>query len=121
MASMTTRDPECIFCRIVAREIPATLVYEDAQVTGFRDLNPQAPLHVLLIPNYHVANTETLEPEHDALVGAVLRAARDVARREGVADSGYRMVVNTGRDANNTVAHLHVHLLGGRRLGWPPG
>jgi len=118
---MTSRDPDCIFCRIVAREIPATLVYEDERVTGFRDLSPRAPLHVLLVPNEHVANTESLEPRHDALVGAVMRAARDVARKEGVADSGYRLVINTGRDANNTVDHLHVHLLGGRRLDWPPG
>jgi len=118
---MTARDPECIFCRIVAHEIPATLVYEDGQVTAFRDLNPQAPVHVLLIPNEHIANTETLEPEHDAIVGALMRAARTVAHQEGVADSGYRLAVNTGADANNTVAHLHVHLLGGRRFGWPPG
>jgi len=76
---------------------------------------------VLLIPNQHIANTEALEPEHDATVGAVLRAARSIARSAGIADSGYRLVVNTGRDANNTVAHLHVHLLGGRGMTWPPG
>ena len=115
------RDPECIFCRIVGGEIPSTRVYADEQVTGFRDLDPQAPVHVLLVPNAHIANTETLEAEHDALVGAVMRAARDVARTEGIAESGYRLVVNTGRDANNTVSHLHVNLLGGRRFSWPPG
>jgi histidine triad (HIT) family protein len=116
-----TADPECIFCRIVSKEIPANLVYQDEQVTAFRDLNPQAPTHVLLVPNQHIANTEALEPQHDAVVGAVMRAARTIARTAGVAESGYRLVVNTGRDANNTVAHLHVHLLGGRALGWPPG
>ena len=116
-----TLDPDCLFCKIVAREIPANLVLQDNHVTTFRDLNPQAPLHVLIVPNRHIANTETLEQEHDAEVGAVLRAARTIARSEGVADSGYRLVVNTGRDANNTVAHLHVHLLGGRQMGWPPG
>lgn len=114
-------DPDCIFCKIAAGQVPASVVYQDAQATAFRDLNPQAPVHVLLVPNQHVANTEALEPEHDALVGGLLRAARAVAAREGVAERGYRLVVNTGRDANNTVAHLHVHLLGGRQLGWPPG
>ena len=118
---MTTRDPDCIFCRIVAREIPATVVYDDDHVLGFRDLNPQAPVHVLLIPTDHIANTEALEPAHDAAIGAVIRAARAVANQERVADSGYRLVINTGRDANNTVDHLHVHVLGGRTLGWPPG
>lgn len=116
-----TTDPDCIFCKIVSKQIPANVVYQDDQVTAFNDLNPQAPTHVLLIPNQHIANTEALEPEHDATVGAVLRAARSIARSAGVADSGYRLVVNTGRDANNTVAHVHVHLLGGRGLGWPPG
>jgi histidine triad (HIT) family protein len=116
-----TADPECIFCKIVSKQIPANLVYQDEQVTAFRDLNPQAPTHVLLVPNQHIPNTETLEPEHDAIVGAVMRTARSIARSAGIADSGYRLVVNTGRDANNTVAHLHVHLLGGRAMSWPPG
>ena len=116
-----TADPDCIFCKIVSKQIPASMVYQDEQVTAFNDLNPQAPTHVLLVPNHHIANTEALESEHDAAVGAVLRAARSVARAAGVADSGYRLVVNTGRDANNTVAHLHVHLLGGRGMAWPPG
>jgi histidine triad (HIT) family protein len=113
--------PECIFCKIVARQIPASLVYQGEQVTAFRDLDPQAPVHVLVVPNQHIANTEALEPEHDAIVGAVMRAARAIAQQEGVAESGYRLVVNTGRDANNTVPHLHIHLLGGRGLNWPPG
>jgi histidine triad (HIT) family protein len=116
-----TADPDCIFCKIVSKQIPANLVYQDEQVTAFRDLNPQAPTHVLLVPNQHIANTESLEAQHDAIVGAVLRTARSIARSAGVADSGYRLVVNTGRDANNTVAHLHVHLLGGRAMSWPPG
>ena len=116
-----TADPDCIFCKIVSKQIPANLVYQDEHVTAFRDLNPQAPTHVLLVPNQHIANTETLEPEHDAIVGAVLRTARSIARSAGVGDSGYRLVINTGRDANNTVGHLHVHLLGGRAMSWPPG
>jgi histidine triad (HIT) family protein len=114
-------DPDCIFCKIVRGEIPAGVVYQDEQVTAFRDIDPKAPVHVLVVPNEHVANTTTLDTAHDAMVGALLRTAHTVARQEGVAESGYRLVVNTGRDANNTVPHLHVHLLGGRALGWPPG
>src|SRR5579859_3351514 len=111
-------DPECIFCQIVGGQISATIVLRNDQVTAFRDVSPQMPLHVLVVPNQHIANTEALEPEHDAQVGAMVRAARDVARQEGVAERGYRLVVNTGRDANNTVAHLHLHVLGGRVMTW---
>ncbi|HTD75994.1 MAG TPA: HIT domain-containing protein [Chloroflexota bacterium] len=116
-----TQDPECIFCKIVGGQIPAGIIYKNEQVTAFRDLNPQMPLHVLVVPNQHVANTEALEPEHDALVGAVVRAARAIARQEEVSERGYRLVFNTGPDANNTVAHLHMHMLGGRSMSWPPG
>ena len=116
-----TQDPECIFCKIVTKQIPSNRVYEDDQVTAFRDLNPQMPVHVLIVPNQHVANTEALGQEHDTLVGKVVRAAQEIARREGVAESGYRLVINTGADSLNTVPHLHVHLLGGRKMGWPPG
>jgi histidine triad (HIT) family protein len=112
---------DCLFCKIVAKQIPSDIVYQDEHVTAFRDINPQMPVHVLIVPNTHVANTEELEPRHDAAVGAVIRAAQEVARREGVAASGYRLVFNTGADANNVVPHLHMHLLGGRRMGWPPG
>jgi histidine triad (HIT) family protein len=116
-----TKDPECIFCKIVDGQIPAGVIYKNEQVTAFRDINPQMPLHVLVVPNEHVANTEALEAEHDALVGAVVRAAREIARQEGVSERGYRLVINTGRDANNTVPHLHLHLLAGRSMSWPPG
>lgn len=112
---------DCIFCKIVRGEVPSNVVYRDEQVTAFHDVNPQMPVHTLLVPNQHVANTEALVPKHDAAIGAVMRAAREVARLEGVAETGYRLVVNTGADALNTVPHLHVHLLGGRRMGWPPG
>ncbi|HLZ27646.1 MAG TPA: histidine triad nucleotide-binding protein [Chloroflexota bacterium] len=115
------RDPECLFCKIVAGEIPASIVFRDGAVTAFRDINPQMPLHVLVVPNQHVADTDALEPTHDALVGAVVRAAQQVARQEGVAARGYRLVFNTGRDAQNSVAHLHLHVLGGRPMSWPPG
>jgi histidine triad (HIT) family protein len=114
-------DPDCIFCKIVGGQIPSAIVLRNDQVTAFRDVNPQMPTHVLVVPNQHVADTEALEPEHDTIVGAVIRAARDVARQEGLSARGYRLVFNTGRDASNTVPHLHVHVLGGRAMTWPPG
>jgi histidine triad (HIT) family protein len=116
-----TTDPECLFCKIVGGQIPASIVFQNEQLTAFRDINPQMPLHVLVVPNQHIADTAALSPEHDAIVGALVRAANDLARREGVAERGYRLVFNTGRDANNTVPHLHLHLLGGRAMTWPPG
>ncbi len=115
------RDPECIFCKIVGGQVPAAIVVQNELVTAFRDVNPQMPLHVLVVPNQHIANTEALEPEHDGVVGAMVRCAREVARQEGVAVRGYRLVFNTGPDANNTVPHLHLHVLGGRSMSWPPG
>ena len=114
-------EAECIFCKIVVGEIPAAIVFKDELVTGFRDINPQMPLHVLVVPNQHIADTEALDLEHDALVGAMVRAAQQIARQEGLSSRGYRLVFNTGRDANNTVPHLHLHVLGGRPMSWPPG
>ena len=116
-----TTDPGCTFCKIVAKQIPSNLVYQDDRVTAFRDINPQMPVHTLIVPNMHIANTEEIQPGHIEAVGALLAAAREVARREGVAESGYRLTINTGRDANNVVPHLHMHLMGGRRMAWPPG
>ena len=117
----TSTDPDCIFCKIVGGQIPSTTVLKTDQVTAFRDLNAQMPTHVLVVPNQHIANTEALEPEHDQIVGAVIRAAREVARLEGLSQRGYRSVINTGPDASNSVAHLHLHVLGGRPMTWPPG
>ena len=114
-------DPECLFCKIVAGQVPATVVLKNDQVTVFRDINPQMATHVLIVPNTHIANTEALEPSDDALVGAVVRTAREVARMEGLSERGYRLVINTGPDALNSVAHLHAHVLGGRQMTWPPG
>lgn len=114
-------ESDCLFCKIVAGDIPADLIHETETTVAFRDLNPQAPTHVLVIPRRH-------EPDAAALVGVapqemadVIAAARDVAAAEGLSDSGYRMVMNTGASAHQTVFHLHVHLLGGRTMGWPPG
>lgn len=112
---------ECLFCRIAAGEIPANLVYADEHVVAFRDLRPEAPSHVLIVPRQHVASLAEAGAGEGELLGRVLLAAGEVARREGVADSGYRLVLNTGPDAGQVVMHLHFHLLGGRGLGWPPG
>lgn len=109
----------CLFCKIVNREIPATIVAEDAHCLAFRDINPAAPTHVLVIPKVHV---ESLNQVTDAaMAGRVLSFARDVAVAEGIAESGYRVVLNTNANGGQTVFHLHAHLLGGRALGWPPG
>ncbi len=114
-------DPTCLFCRIVAGEIPSTQVYSDEQVVAFRDVNPQAPVHVLIIPRHHIAGINTAEGEGGAILSALVRAANHIARAEGVGESGYRLVWNVGPDAGQSVFHLHLHLLGGRPLGWPPG
>jgi histidine triad (HIT) family protein len=114
-------DPDCLFCKIVAGQIPATVVLKTPRVTVFRDINPQMPTHVLLVPNEHIANVEALTPASDELVGDLVRTAREVAQIEGLAERGYRLVINTGPDAQNSVPHLHVHMLGGRAMTWPPG
>ncbi|MGE5509179.1 MAG: histidine triad nucleotide-binding protein [Chitinophagales bacterium] len=112
---------DCIFCRIANKDIPSQVVYEDELVMAFRDLNPQAPVHVLIIPKQHLADVTEIEAAHPLFAARLLRVARDLARQEGVAEGGFRLVVNTGADGGQTVPHLHVHLLGGRALGWPPG
>lgn len=112
---------DCLFCRIVAGEIPSTTVYETDQVVAFRDINPQAPTHVVVIPKSHYPDVASLAEADPALAGAVLAAAAAVARQEGVAESGYRLVFNTGPDAGQSVFHVHCHVLGGRAIAWPPG
>ena len=110
---------DCLFCRIARHEIPATIVREDEHTVAFRDINPKAPTHVLVIPKSHV---DTLNDATDAaMLGRLLLAARDVARAEGIAEDGYRTVVNCGANAGQSVFHVHLHLLGGRSLSWPPG
>ena len=117
---MTDRDPDCLFCRIVAGEIPSDRVYEDDEVIAFRDIHPQASTHVLLVPRRHVADVDTLEDDDAGLLRALFAAVRRVAEQERLA-KGYRVVTNVGAEAGQSVFHLHLHLLGGRRLGWPPG
>jgi histidine triad (HIT) family protein len=110
---------QCLFCRIARREIPATVVAETEDCVAFRDINPQAPVHVLIIPRTHVPSLNDSPDER--LVGRLATLAADIARTEGIAESGYRTVINTNADAGQTVFHIHLHLLGGRRMGWPPG
>jgi histidine triad (HIT) family protein len=112
---------ECIFCRVVAEQIPATVVYRDDRVVAFRDINPRAPLHVLLVPTKHIPSLLALSEEDDALIGYLVRKAAQIAREEGVAERGFRLVTNTGPEAGQSVGHVHLHLLGGRPLSWPPG
>lgn len=111
----------CLFCRIVAGEIPASKVFEDGDLLAFNDINPQAPVHVLIVPKEHVATTNDLDAGHDALVGKLVRRAAAIAAERGYAGRGYRTVLNCNADAGQTVFHIHLHLLAGRPLGWPPG
>ena len=111
----------CLFCEIVAGRIPSRVAYQDESVFAFHDLHPQAPTHVLLIPKKHLTSLLDLSPEDDALVGSLVRRARDLAKDLGFAERGFRLVFNAGADAGYSVFHIHLHLLGGRSLGWPPG
>jgi histidine triad (HIT) family protein len=111
----------CLFCRIIAGEIPATKVYEDADLFAFNDINPQAPMHVLIVPKRHLATLNDLTAADDALAGAMVRCAAAIARERGYADSGFRTVFNCNAGAGQTVFHIHLHALGGRALTWPPG
>jgi histidine triad (HIT) family protein len=112
---------DCLFCRIVKREIPASIVYEDDQVVAFNDINPQAPTHVLVVPKRHIASLNDLQAEDDQIVGEMVRRAAALAKERGLSERGFRAVFNTNRDAGQTVFHIHLHLLGGRPMTWPPG
>jgi len=112
---------DCIFCKIVAGEIPAAKIFEDERAVVFRDINPHAPTHALVIPRAHVASLDEAGEADEPLLGHLLLVAARVARDEGLGEAGYRTVINTGAGAGQTVFHVHVHLLGGRRLTWPPG
>mgnify|MGYP001583066146 CR=1 FL=1 len=112
---------DCLFCKIGSGQIPAKVVLQDDEVLAFDDINPQAPVHVLVIPKRHVVNLNETEAGDRALLASLLDAAALVARKKGVAEAGYRVVANTGRDGGQTVFHLHLHVLGGRHMTWPPG
>jgi histidine triad (HIT) family protein len=111
----------CLFCKLINREIPASIVYEDDRVLAFNDINPQAPTHVLIVPKRHIASLDELSADDDALVGELVRRAAAIAADRGIAAGGYRTVFNTNRDAGQTVFHVHLHLIGGRSMHWPPG
>ena len=111
----------CLFCEIVAGRIPSKTVHQDDDVLAFHDIDPQAPVHVLVVPKRHITSLVDLAPGDDAIVGRLVRTARDIARAQGLADRGFRLAFNAGDDAGYSVHHIHLHLLGGRRLGWPPG
>lgn len=111
----------CLFCKIIAGEIPASTVYEDDEMLAFNDINPQAPMHVLIVPKAHIASVNDVTAEHEALVGAMIRRAAAIAAERGFDGSGYRTVFNCNAQAGQTVFHLHLHVLGGRAMAWPPG
>jgi len=112
---------ECIFCLIASKKIPAKIVHEDDLILAFEDISPKAPAHILLIPKEHYPGLNDVPPDQAGLLGHLLVEARRIAAGRGLADAGYRLVLNTGRDAGQEVFHLHVHLLGGRKMTWPPG
>lgn len=112
---------DCVFCKIVSNEVPAKILYRDERVTAFFDIHPLAPTHVLIIPNKHIASVNDLRPEDENLMGHLVLTARQIAMEQGIADSGYRLITNTGVHGGQTVFHLHLHLLGGQRMKYPMG
>ncbi|HEY5519775.1 MAG TPA: histidine triad nucleotide-binding protein [Candidatus Limnocylindrales bacterium] len=112
---------DCLFCRIVAMEFPADIVFEDDQVIAFRDINPKAPVHILLIPRDHITSAASLTEANGPMLGRMFAVAAQLARDEGIARSGFRLTTNSGAGAGQSVPHLHFHLMGGRQMGWPPG
>lgn len=111
----------CLFCEIVAGRIPAKVAYQDDEVLAFHDINPQGPVHVLVVPKRHITSLLDLTPQDDVVVGGLVRKARDLAAQQGLAERGFRLVFNCGDDAGYSVYHIHLHLVGGRTLAWPPG
>jgi histidine triad (HIT) family protein len=110
-----------LFLKIINREIPADIVFETDEILAFRDVNPQAPVHVLIIPKEHIRTMNDIAPEHTEMAGKLFQVAAEVARNEGIAEDGYRVVMNCNRAGGQAVYHIHLHLLGGRQMGWPPG
>ena len=112
---------DCLFCKIIDRRIHGAIVYEDERIVAFNDINPQAPTHVLVVPKRHIASLNDLTPEDDRIVGEVVRRASAIAADKGHSQSGFRVVFNTNADAGQAVFHIHLHVLGGRKMHWPPG
>lgn len=118
---MVTQMDDCLFCKMISREIEPDVVYEDEDVLAFRDINPQAPVHVVIIPKRHIATLNDLQAGDAELMGKLYLAATRIAQIEGIADAGYRTLINCNEAGGQTVFHIHLHLLGGRHMGWPPG
>ena len=112
---------DCLFCRISTKKIPAKIIYEDSDAVAFEDINPQAPVHVLIIPKKHISTVLEITPEDNALIGHLFQVAAKIAAEKGIAEHGFRLLMNTNSDAGQTVFHIHLHLLGGRQMHWPPG
>ena len=120
-ARLHTPMSDCIFCKIVKNEAPSKIVYRDVQVTAFRDVHPVAPTHILIVPNKHIASVNDITPDDESVLGHLFLAAQQIAEQEGIAASGYRLIVNNGPDANQVVFHLHLHIIGGGRMRHPMG
>lgn len=118
---MSNLNEDCVFCKILAGDIPADIVYESDTVCAFRDINPQAPTHAVIIPRQHIATINDIGEDDRTIVGSLFLAAQEIAHQEGVAEQGYRVVMNCNQAAGQTVFHIHLHILGGRSLSWPPG
>lgn len=112
---------DCLFCKIISGEIPATIVYQDDSVVAFDDINPQAPIHKLIIPREHIATINDVESAHEATIGKMVLAAKQIAKENSIDESGYRLVFNCNKDGGQEVYHIHLHLIGGKKLTWPPG
>jgi histidine triad (HIT) family protein len=112
---------DCLFCGIVEGKVPANVVYRDDAVVAFKDITPRAPVHILIIPRKHIVSVLDIDPDDGALIGQIFQVVARLAREHGIAESGFRVVVNVGADAGQSVFHLHYHLLGGRQMSWPPG
>lgn len=112
---------DCLFCKIIAGEIPSNKVYSDDDVYAFHDINPAAPTHILIIPKKHLTHVNSADDGDQALIGKLILKANEIAQQQGLSEDGFRYVINTGRDGGQTVFHLHLHILGGRALSWPPG
>ncbi len=116
-----SQDPNCIFCKIIEKKIPSRIVYEDLLAIGFEDVNPQAPVHILVVPKKHISEIHSMTPADKDIVGHLFLAAKNIAEEKGLHDKGYRMVINNGAGVGQTVFHIHLHILSGRRFAWPPG
>ncbi len=108
---------DCIFCKIINKELPSTVVYEDEEILAFKDINPVTPVHILVIPKKHISNLNEVEPEDEAVIGKIYTVIKQIAKKEGIAEKGYRIIVNCGEDGGQEVGHLHFHILGGKKLG----